>query len=174
MGAGEKPVSDSVDGWTNMISGFQPTREELGMSDKWDERFMALAEFVSKWSKDPDVQVGAVISQGRRVVSMGFNGFPMGVADTSRRLEDKSVKRSLVVHAEVNAIVFAGRLPECSVMHASRFPCTDCAKLIIQSGVYRVTSRPLPTEGHWAADSQISLAMLTEAGVDVAILEERV
>ena len=140
------------------------------MTDKWDSRFMQLAEFVATWSKDPDVRVGAVISSGRRVVSMGFNGFPMGVADTPQRLADKSTKRSLIVHAESNALVFAGRLSECSVMHASRFPCTDCAKLIIQSGIWRVTSRPLPTEGHWAQDAQISLAMLTEAGVDVKIL----
>ena len=54
------------------------------MLDKWDMRFLALAEHISEWSKDPSTQVGAVIthSRSKRVISLGFNGFPAGVEDT--------------------------------------------------------------------------------------------
>ena len=80
------------------------------MLDKWDHRFLALAEHISNWSKDPSTQVGAVITHTRskRVVSMGFNGFPAGVEDTRERLDDRETKYEMVVHAEQNALMFAG------------------------------------------------------------------
>ena len=80
------------------------------MLDKWDMRFLALAEHVSEWSKDPSTQVGAVIthSRSKRVISLGFNGFPAGVEDTEERLEDRTTKYEMVVHAEQNALMFAG------------------------------------------------------------------
>jgi dCMP deaminase len=73
---------------------------------KWDERFCLLAEFVSGWSKDPKAQVGAVLFSKRGGdVTVGYNGFPMGVEDSAERLSNRDIKLQMVVHAEVNAIV---------------------------------------------------------------------
>ena len=75
------------------------------MLDKWDQRFMDLANFVAAWSKDPSTQVGAVIANPhtKRVVSMGYNGFPSGVGDHDHRLENREIKYEMIVHAETNA-----------------------------------------------------------------------
>jgi dCMP deaminase len=73
--------------------------------DKWDNRFMELAEHISYWSKDPRTKVGSVIVDDRnRVVSMGYNGFPRGVHDTDERYEHRPLKHLLVSHAERNAL----------------------------------------------------------------------
>lgn len=136
---------------------------------------MELARHVATWSKDPEVRVGAVVTLGKRRVSLGFNGFPIGVLDTPERLDDKPMKRALMVHAEANAIMQAleaGSAREASI-YSTRFPCTDCAKMIIQSGVWRVITPPPPDSGHWATDAQVARAMLVEAGVTVVILEDR-
>ena len=65
--------------------------------DKWDERFCKLARFVSEWSKDPNAKVGAVVFSKRGGdISIGYNGFPMGVEDSAERLEDLEIKLELV------------------------------------------------------------------------------
>src|SRR6056297_1129882 len=76
------------------------------LMNKWDERFLDMAELVATWSKDPSTKIGAVCvePQSKRILSMGYNGFPRGIADLDWRYEDKEVKYSLVVHAEANAI----------------------------------------------------------------------
>ena len=66
---------------------------------KWDKRFLGLAAHVAEWSKDPSTQVGAVVANGKKVVSLGFNGFPQGLSD-DHRLHDRETKYSLVLHAE--------------------------------------------------------------------------
>src|SRR4051812_38103493 len=77
---------------------------------KWDMRFLELAAHVAGWSKDPSTKTGAVITDTRgSVISMGFNGFPMGVADTIDRLNDRETKYQMIVHCERNAIIFAQR-----------------------------------------------------------------
>ena len=77
--------------------------------NKWDERFMKLAEHVASWSKDPSTKVGAVIvDEQHRIVSLGSNGFPKGIADDTR-LDDRAKKYEIVVHAEINAILFANK-----------------------------------------------------------------
>ena len=76
------------------------------LSEKWDRRFIELALHVATWSKDPSSKVGAVIvDEHRRVVSVGFNGFPAGVSDEEVPRERKLLR---VVHAEMNACVFGG------------------------------------------------------------------
>tara|TARA_R110000851_G_scaffold104499_1_gene222203 strand:- start:360 stop:611 length:252 start_codon:yes stop_codon:yes gene_type:complete len=74
------------------------------MSPKWMKRFMDMAVHVSEWSKDPSRKIGAVIvdPNTRQILSLGYNGFPQGIEDDAR-LNDKAVKRKLVVHAEMNA-----------------------------------------------------------------------
>src|ERR1700722_18183411 len=78
--------------------------------DRWDRHFIDMALLCASMSKDPRTRVGAVIvGPDLEVRSTGFNGFPRGVADTPERLQDKSTKLRLIVHAEVNAILNAAR-----------------------------------------------------------------
>ena len=141
------------------------------MLDKWDQRFMDLATFIAGWSKDPSTQVGAVIANPhtKRVVSMGFNGFPAGVEDLEDRLENREVKYEMVVHAEQNALLFAGPAAEgCTLFVTPLPPCARCGVLIIQAGIARVVSpEPDKSKEPWKTQSQISEQMFSEAGVDL-------
>ena len=74
---------------------------------KWDRRYLDLAAYIAKWSKDPRKKVGAVVTHSNYVSGVGYNGFPRGIADTKARLSDASITRQLVIHAEVNALVAA-------------------------------------------------------------------
>ena len=139
------------------------------MDEKWDDRFIELANFVAGWSKDPSTQVGAVIanSNTKRVVSMGFNGFPAGVEDTADRLGTREIKYEMVVHAESNALLFAGPAAEgCTLYVTPLPPCARCAVLIIQAGISRVVC-PAPDKSKepWRTQSQISETMFGESGV---------
>lgn len=133
----------------------------------WTNRFLELAAHVAQWSKDPSTQVGAVIvDQKRRVVAMGYNGFPRGVADTEERLNHRPTKYKHVVHAEANAILNAtASLEGCAIYVTPLPPCWECAKLIIQSGIthvyFDVSDEALERWGQ----SLEALRMLEEAGV---------
>ncbi len=142
---------------------------------KWDKRFMELAHFIAQWSKDPSTKVGAVIvnPKNRRIVATGFNGFPAGVEDSADRLEDRSIKYEMVVHAEQNALMFAGNQADgCTLYVTPLPPCARCAVLIIQSGIRRVVS-PTPDLSRelWAAQSKISEQMFKESKVDLTYLD---
>ena len=122
--------------------------------DKWDFRFLELAWFISKWSKDPRTQVGAVIAdQNRRIISVGFNGFPVRVRDLPERLNDKELKNELVIHGEMNAILFANRSLlglGCSLYTYPFAPCSHCASVVVQAGIRRVVAPTISKpQGHW-------------------------
>lgn len=110
------------------------------MDTKWQRRMILLARHVAQWSRDPSTKVGAVIvDHHRRVVSLGYNGFPRGVKDTDSRYNVKSEKYPRVVHAEANAILTASRNLEGATIFIDPLPpCAECAKLIIQAGVHNV------------------------------------
>ena len=141
------------------------------MIDKWDHRFLALAEHISNWSKDPSTQVGAVITHTRskRVVSMGFNGFPAGVEDTRERLDDRETKYEMVVHAEQNALMFAGDRAEGGTLYVHPLPpCARCAVMIIQAGIKRVVcDQPDFDHQRWGEAAKAADAMFREAGLGV-------
>lgn len=139
----------------------------------WDEYFMGLAHLSAKRSKDPSTQVGAVIvSREHRVVGIGYNGFPNGCSDDEfpwdREGEFGCTKYPYVVHAELNAILNSSRdLSGCSI-YVSLFPCNECAKAIIQSGISRIVY-----ESDKYADSDGTIAskrMLRAAGVELVQL----
>lgn len=137
--------------------------------NKWDERFLDLARHVAGWSKDPSTQVGAVIVRpDRSVVSVGYNGFPRGVSDAAHRYTDKPTKYKMVVHAEANAIVAAKEsLADC-VLYVTLFPCNECAKLIIQSGIRTIVAPRLDqAPDQWAEAMACSWTMFVESGVVV-------
>lgn len=140
------------------------------LMEKWDSRFCELARYISQWSKDPNAKVGAVLFSKRGGnVSIGYNGFPMGVEDSAERLTDKNVKLELVVHAEVNAIVAAGTRAEGATIYVWGKPiCARCAGPIIQAGIKRVVAlAPGDTDSHWDMSGKTARDMLIEAGIVV-------
>ena len=139
------------------------------MIDKWHLRFLRLAREVSSWSKDPSTQVGCVIvDQSRRVVSLGFNGLPAGMRDTAERLLNRDLKLALTIHAEENALLFAGRPVHGCVAFVTRHPCARCAAKLIQSGIGAVIYLSNSDfDRRWADNLAISGQALTEAGIHV-------
>lgn len=109
----------------------------------WDEYFMAVAKLAGMRSKDPNTQVGAcIVSQQNKILSMGYNGFPVGCSDDefpwARVGDTVDTKYAYVTHAELNAILnYRGNL-EGAKLYVSLFPCNECAKAIIQSGIKTV------------------------------------
>lgn len=107
----------------------------------WDEYFMGVAHLSGMRSKDPNTQVGAcIVSQDNKILSMGYNGFPLGCSDDEfpweREGEANETKYPFVTHSELNAILnFRGGTLEGSKLYVSLFPCNECAKAIIQSGI---------------------------------------
>lgn len=136
----------------------------------WDEYFMGLAHLSAKRSKDPNTQVGAaIVDENHRVVSVGYNGFPHGCSDDEYPWEREGTglraKYFYVVHAELNAILNAPRSVQGCTIYVSLFPCNECAKAIIQSGIKRIVY-----ESDKYADTEATIAskrMLTSAGVEL-------
>ena len=112
----------------------------------WDEYFMGIAKLSALRSKDPSTQVGAcIVSDDNRILSIGYNGAPNGFNDDSfpwdREGSALDTKYMYVCHAELNAILnFRGnkRDLEGSKIYVALFPCNECAKIIIQSGIKEV------------------------------------
>ncbi|MGF1681421.1 dCMP deaminase family protein [Photobacterium minamisatsumaniensis] len=138
------------------------------MISKWAVRFFQMAELVGSWSKDPSTQVGAVITKGNRIVSVGFNGYPHGISD-SADIDDREMKLLKTLHAEENAILFAKRdLADCDIW-VTHFPCPNCAAKIIQTGISTVHC-PEQTEdflSRWGDKIKVSQDMFTQSGVAV-------
>ena len=127
---------------------------------------LGLAEYIANWSKDPHRRVGAVIAdKANRVISLGYNGFPRGVHDA---LLPKEEKLQRTIHAEVNAILHAKQdLSDCTLYIYPCFPCSQCAALIIQSGICRVVCNDIGTNPKWNTTTAIDL--FNEANVHVEI-----
>lgn len=109
----------------------------------WDEYFMGVAHLSSLRSKDDSSQVGAcIVNQKNRIVGIGYNGFPIGCEDDEfpweREGDFLNTKYPYVVHAEPNAILNSSVDLDGSRMYVTLFPCNECAKLIIQSGIKEV------------------------------------
>ena len=140
--------------------------------NKWQRRFFDLARLVATWSKDPSSQVGAVIvDDKKRIVSVGFNGLPMGVEDTAERLNTRELKYELIVHAEANAILTAPKsVSGCTIYVYPYLPCSRCAGAIIQSGIKRVVVEDRPIPDRWLENFTLAKTILTEAGVEVQII----
>lgn len=137
---------------------------------KWDVRFCELAKHVSTWSKDPNAKVGAVLFCKRGgSVTIGYNGFPMGVEDSGERLENKDVKLEFVVHAEINAIIAAGERAEGATIYVWGKPiCARCAGPIIQAGIRRVVALAAgDTDSKWDISGKTAHQMFLESGIDV-------
>ena len=108
----------------------------------WDEYFMGVALLASKRSKDPNTQVGAcIVSNDNIILSTGYNGFPIGCSDDEFpwAREGDDTKYQFVVHAELNAILnSSSKSLKGAKIYVDLFPCNECAKAIIQSGITEI------------------------------------
>lgn len=137
-------------------------------------KFIPVAQAMAGLSKDPRTKVGAVVidSDGNILVT-GYNGFPRGVGDNPDRYADRACKLRLISHAEANCIAQAARngirLKGASIVLTELFPCSNCAKLIIQAGITRVYA-PVMNPGHsieWYTEKNTSDLLFDEAEVEV-------
>ena len=134
---------------------------------------MGLAHLSALRSKDPSTQVGAcIVDSDKKVVSIGYNGMPRGCNDEdfpwNREGDMLNSKYAYVVHAELNAILNSPRsLKDCTI-YVSLFPCNECAKAIIQSGIKKVVYESDKYDG---TDANIaSKKMLKAAGIELVQL----
>lgn len=143
--------------------------------DKWDERFMQMADLVSTWAScyQSNRKIGAVIVKNKRVMTTGYNGAPAGVKTCIERGECLRRKLNIpsgqrqelcyAVHAEQNAIIQAAKLGisiDGATLYCTHQPCVMCAKIIVNSGITRVVYR----EGY---PDDFALEILAEGGVQL-------
>ena len=143
----------------------------------WDRKFMGLAIHVAGWSKERGRRVGAVIvGPDNEVRTTGFNGMPRGVDESveERHSVETGAKYRWSSHAERNAIYNAARvgipLASCKI-YVPWFPCIECSKAIIQSGLSELVGfEPDFSDPKWGNDFQETAVMLEEGGVIVRFL----
>lgn len=110
----------------------------------WDEYFMGIALISSFRSKDPNTQVGAcIVDKNNKIIGIGYNGLPIGCSDDDFSWENTgdflNTKYPYICHAELNAILNSiGKELEGCKIYSTLFPCNECAKAIIQSGIKEV------------------------------------
>lgn len=136
----------------------------------WDEYFMGIALLTAQRSKDPNSQVGAcIVSEENKILSLGYNGMPIGCSDDEmpwdREGDPLDTKYMYVCHAELNAILnnAHGSLKGARV-YVTLFPCNECAKAIIQSGISKIIY--LSDKYHDTPISIASRRLLKTAGVE--------
>lgn len=137
----------------------------------WDEYFMGISKLSGMRSKDPHTQVGAcIVSQDNKILSMGYNGFPMGCSDelfpwAREGNSELDTKYPFVTHSELNAILnYRGGTLEGTKLYVSLFPCNECAKAIIQAGIKTIVYDSDKYDG--TPSNLASKKMLTAAGVE--------
>ena len=136
----------------------------------WDEYFMGVAQLAAKRSKDPSTQVGAcIVSPDNKILSIGYNGFPIGCSDDEFPWEKTDTspdhnKYLYSTHSELNAILnYRGGSLEGTKLYVTLFPCNECAKAIIQSGIRTLI---YDSDKYAGSDSVVaSKRMLDAAGV---------
>ena len=147
--------------------------------DKWDKRFLEMAELVATWSScyQENRQVGAVIVKDKRIMTTGYNGAPSGIMSCKTRGECLRPKMNVAsgtklelcyaVHAEQNAIAQAAKLGvsvDGATLYCTHQPCVICCKMIINSGIKRVVYR-------YGYPDEFSIKLFAEAGISVEQME---
>ncbi len=137
----------------------------------WEEYFMSLALLSAKRSKDPSTQVGAcIVDDDNKVVSIGYNGMPRGIKDEDlswNKGEDLDSKYLYVCHAEFNAILNTrnGSALNGCTLYVTLFPCNECAKAIVQTGIKKIIY--LSNKYENSLETRASKKILTLAGVKI-------
>jgi dCMP deaminase len=137
------------------------------MLSRWDLRFLELARFVGHWSKDRSRKVGCIIvGPHREIRALGYNGFPRGADDSPDDRHQRPIKYLWTEHAERNAIYQAARVGiavQGCTMYLPWFPCMDCARAIVQSGIARLVAlRPDSKDPEWGVQFQAALELLEQ------------
>lgn len=157
-------------------------KENKDRQEKWDRRYLKIAEEVSHWSKDPSSKIGAVIVNDLgQIVATGYNGFPRGVHDDEDRYNNRELKYKLVAHAEFNAVIQAGKEAKGGTLYV--YPgwgrpcmCCDCAKSAIQGGIRRVVGLVREQDKdkleRWKESLALAQMMCDEAGIETEVLYE--
>lgn len=142
----------------------------LSRREKWNKRFLALAEHIAQWSKDPSTKTGAVIVDPKnRIVSVGYNGLPQGVKDLPERLGNRELKYKIIVHCERNALLFArGPVDGCRLYVWPFMTCATCAAMVIQASIAEVIA-PFSENPRWINDFKLAQELFDEAGVKVKL-----
>ncbi|RUM94715.1 MAG: hypothetical protein DSZ28_01670 [Thiothrix sp.] len=152
----------------------------------WDDYFYGIAKAVEKKAKD-GTSVGAVIvkNDGNIILSTGYNGFPRGVEENSKRADNSKnedgtkEKYKWTCHAETNAIYNAVRIGvsvDNASIYTTKRPCSNCSIAIVQSGIKRVYTKDISES--WDGDNhdpdgKLAATILKEGGVDLQIIEPR-
>ena len=140
----------------------------------WDQYFMGVAKLSALRSKDPNTQVGAcIVNEKKRIVGIGYNGLPYGCSDDEfpweRDGDFLETKYPYVVHAEPNAILNSTNKLDNATLYVTLFPCNECAKLIIQSGIKEIVY--VSDKYNGSNDNVASKRMLAAAGVKCRQME---
>jgi dCMP deaminase len=140
----------------------------MRQAESWASVWMKVAEAISQRSKDPNTQVGAVVvSPDNRQHTGGYNGFPVNIKETAERWS-RPTKYSYCLHAEANAILNSRTDLEGWTLYLTLFPCVECAKMIIQSGIKKVVYKNNPTDvSRQNINYNLSEEMLKEAEIDL-------
>lgn len=142
----------------------------------WETYFMGLALLSSQRSKDPNTQVGAcIVSEDNKILSMGYNGFPNGCSDDEfpwgREGDEINSKYMYVCHSELNAILNSKCDLKGATIYVTLFPCNECTKAIIQSGIKKVIY--LNDKYHNTTSSIASRKMLKSANVEFCAYQKK-
>src|SRR6056300_1758323 len=146
--------------------------------NKWDLRYLKLAEEVASWSKDPSTQIGAIaVGNKGQVLSQGYNGFPRGILDKEAYYLDRETKYKYVVHAEMNVIynaTYNGVSLDGSTLYVTGLPvCSDCAKGVIQVGIKRVVMIEQEIPLKWIESWKVTAGMFDQAMIDWEFINVR-
>lgn len=144
------------------------------MNEKWDKRFLELADHISQWSKDPSTKVGCVIVRpDKTIASVGYNGFPRNVDDCEERYNDRELKYLMVKHAEENAADFAKESLTGYTAYVTHHPCSNCTGTLIQKGISCIVTRK-PSDAfaeRFKKSFEASKIMIEEANIKLIIIE---
>jgi dCMP deaminase len=170
---------------SDLLSGFAEDQKKRKKSSyvhdaerllKWDKLYTELAAHVASWSKDPSAKVGCVIVNPKygRAVTFSFNGFPADVTDNPELLQHKNDKLDRILHAEQNALLYAGREAKgCHAYVVGKPVCNTCAIMLIQAGIRRVVAAPPLPEGggKWDERGRLALKLFKQTGVEFRPIE---
>lgn len=142
-------------------------------------KYFKLAEYQANlFSKDDSKKVGAILvaPESLQILSMGYNGMPRNINENISERWERPLKYKYVEHAERNAIYNAVRQGtgiEGSIAITTLYPCCDCARALIQSGIKTIVSKK-PDFDHerWGHDFKISEEMFNEANIEIILLDD--
>lgn len=143
---------------------------------KWVKRYFETTDLIASWSKDPRTKIGAiVVAPDGHIVAQGYNGFPRGIEDSEARLNDRPTKHKLVVHAEANTLLsslYNGVPVKDYTMYINSLCCSECAKIIIQSGIKKVYMIKRD-DAFWDESHNLSLDMFKECGIEYKVFTRK-